>query len=223
MKIKEVTSRIKNTFKAVKQDAGGLSDRYLYSLVLKYGKTLMRRQDNLNRILKYHSIWKSLDCVKLEEISRASENCTCVISNCKILRNEKKLPKFIDGYWGPLIRFVTSLDQSIEIKPTTPISYEKMIKQKNFKYNKTKYYWYLDGYLYFPNIEWDAIRLECVPEDDITEFTSSTEDDCTFTQDKDCPIPEFLFSEIEQMIAAELGINLRIPPDQQHDNINVIE
>lgn len=221
MKIREVVSGIKNTFKAVKQDAAGLSDRYVYSRVMKYGKTLMRRQDNLNRILKYNSIWKPLDCVELESIDRAS--CGCIISGCTILRSKNKLPKLIDGYWGPLIRFVASIDQSQELKPTTPIEYEKMLKQKNFKFNKTKYYWFLDGYLYFPNIDWDAVTLECIPEGDISSYNNNHTKDCTYTQDLDCPIPDFLFSEIEQMIAAELGINLRIPIDQQHDNINVIE
>lgn len=220
MKINEAVSRVKNTFKAVKQDAAGLSDRYIYSLIMKYGKTLMRRQDNLNRILKYNSIWKSLDCVELEEVNRVQ--CGCV-NGCSIHRTKNKLPKIIDGYWGVLIRFVTSVDQSEELKPTTAIEYEKMLKQKNFKYNKTKYYWYLDGHLYFPNIVWDAVRLECIPEEDISLYNNNESDNCTYAQDLDCPIPDFLFSEIEQMIASELGINLRIPPDQQHDNINTIE
>ena len=223
MKIREATSRVKNTFKAVKQDAAGLSDRYIYSLILKYGKTLMRREDNMNKLLNYHTIWKPIDCLELEEIDRVPESCGCVISGCKLLRNKKALPKIIDGYNGPLIRFMSSLDQSIEVKPTTAIAYKKMTKQKNFKYNKTKYYWYVDNYLYFPNIEWDAVRLECVPESDISNFNSDESDNCIYAQDMDCPIPEFLFSEIENMIANELGISIRIPMDQQHDNINVIE
>jgi hypothetical protein len=221
MKIREATSRVKNTFKAVKQDASGLSDRYIYSLILKYGKTLMRRQDNLNRLLKLTSIWLPLDCVELEEIDRVS--CGCIKSDCIILRTKKKLPKLIDGYFGPLIRFVTSLDQSIEVKPTTPVSYEKILKQKNSKYNKTRYYWYLDGHLYFPNITWDAVRLEGIFEDDVTAYNSDSSDNCTYTQDRECPIPEYLFSEIEQMIANELGITVRLPIDQQHDNLNIVE
>jgi hypothetical protein len=221
MKIREATSRIKNTFKAVKQDAAGLSDRYIYSLVLKYGKALMRRQDNLNRLLKYNSVWKTLGCIELEKVDRNS--CECPVLGCSILRTKRKLPKLIDGYYAPLIRFVTSPDQSQELKPTTPIAYEKMLKQKNFKYNTAKYYWYLDGHLYFPNVDWDAVSLECVPEGDISSYTGDPSDNCVYTQDLDCPIPDFLFAEIEQLMAAELGINIRIPVDQQHDNINVIE
>ena len=47
MKVGEAISRIKNTIKSVKQDAASLTDRYVYSLILKYGKLLMRGQDNL--------------------------------------------------------------------------------------------------------------------------------------------------------------------------------
>ena len=226
MKVGEAISRIKNTIKSVKQDAASLTDRYVYSLILKYGKTLMRRQDNLNKILKYNSVWKPLYCVELESVNRV--NCGCV-DGCDILRTKTELPKLIDGYYGPLIRFVTSVDQSIEVKPTTSLEYEKMIKQKNFKYNNTKYYWYLDGHLYFPNIHWDAVRLECIPEGDISQYNNNNneynngEKDCTYMQDLDCPIPDFLFSEIDNFVYTELQIKLNIPPDNQHDTINIVE
>jgi hypothetical protein len=223
MKIREATSRVKNTFKAVKQDAAGLSDRYIYSLILKYGKTLMRRQDNLNRLLKYNSIWKPLPCVPIDNVEKVPDSCGCIISGCQIKRTVKPLPEFIDGYWGVLIRFVTSIDQSLELKPTNAVAYEKMLKQKNFKYNKTLYYWYSDGHLYFPNIDWDAVRIEGIFEGDTSEYNDDDTDDCVYAQDRDCPIPDYLFAEIEKFIAEELGITLRIPPDQQHDNLNVIE
>ncbi len=220
---REAISRVKNTFKAVKQDAAGLSDRYIYSLILKYGKTLMRRQDNLNRIMNFDSIWKPIDCVDLVQIDKIPAACGCILSGCKISRTEKELPELIDGNSGPFLRFVTSLDQSQILEVTNPTSYERMHKQTNFKYNKTKYYWYTDRHLYFPNIEWDAIRLEGIFEGDISSYSSDTEESCTYAQDLDCPIPDYLFSEIEASIASELGINLQIPTDQQHDNINVIE
>ena len=40
-------------------------------------------------------------------------------------------------------------------------------------------------------------------------------------QDRIISIPEFLFSEIEQMALRELTIMLQIPVDTQHDQQNV--
>jgi hypothetical protein len=222
--VREGVSRIRNKAKAVKQDTAILSDRFIYSLILKHGKFLMRRQDNLNRLLKYNGIWLPLDCVPLEDIDRVAANCVCLPLDCKIKRTEKKLPKLIDGYWGPLIRFVTSIDQSQELKPTTPIAYEKMLKQKNFKYNTTKYYWYLDEYLYFPNIDWDTVRLEGVFEGDITGYNSDATDNCAYKQDTNIPFPEYLFTEIERLVMTEdLGVLFNIPQDTQQDTQNIVQ
>ena len=52
--IQDTVSRIRNTVKGVKEDAF-LTDRFLYSLVLKYAKLLIRRQDNENKIMRFQS------------------------------------------------------------------------------------------------------------------------------------------------------------------------
>lgn len=222
--IGEAISRVRNTIKAVKQDAGGLSDRYLYSLILKHGRALMRRQDDYNRILRFNSIWRPLPFVELIEVDRIDAQCFCVASNCTFKRTKEKLPAIMDGYYGPLLRLVMSLDQSEEVKPTMPSTYEQASKQKNFKYNKTKYYWYLDGYLYFPNLDWDAIRIEGVFTGDISAYTCDEPDYCYYIYDQQCPIPDFLFSEIEQLIlSTDIKITISIPQDTQHDTKNVVE
>ena len=54
--IGEAISRIRGQIKAESQDAF-ITDRYLYSLIIKYGQLLMRRQDHTNKLKKfvYHS------------------------------------------------------------------------------------------------------------------------------------------------------------------------
>ena len=72
--IGEVLSRVRNQVKSVKQDAF-LTDRFLYSLINKHAKLMMRRQDNLNRIMKYQSVFQALDFVELIEVDRAQAQC----------------------------------------------------------------------------------------------------------------------------------------------------
>lgn len=220
MKIGEAISRLRILIKSVKQDAT-LSDRFLYSMIMKHGKLLMRRQDNLNRIMKYNSIFKSLDFVELIEVDKIQAQCKGIKSGCTFKRTKEKLPKLIEGYWGVLIRSVTSLDHSVQVQYTYPTTYEQMTSQKYFKYNTSKYFWYLDGHLYFPNLEWDAVRLEGVFEGDVSNYNCDTADNCTFMQDREMAIPEFLFSEIENMVLKELTVMINIPADTQHDTRNV--
>jgi len=218
----EVISRIKTTLKAVKQDAF-LTDRFVYSLIMKYASLLMRRQDNLFKIMRYNSIFQSLVFVELEDVDKVNADCVGIMAGCEIKRTKNKLPDMIEGYFGPIIRIVTSLDYSVEFKYTFPSIYEKMSKQKSFKYNKNHYYWYMDGRLYFPNTEFDAVKVDGVFIGDISDYTCDQTEICTFMQDIKIPVPDFLFAEIEQFIMRDFGITLQIPSDVQHDNKNIIK
>ena len=107
-----VVSRIKNQVKAVRQDAF-LTDRYVYSVTIKYAQVLMRRQDSQNKLMKFNSIWQTLPCVELIEVDKIEACCAGIKSGCTIKRTKDKLPTFMEGYWGPLIRTVSSIDGSI--------------------------------------------------------------------------------------------------------------
>jgi len=214
--IGEVLSRLRNQVKAVKQDAF-LTDRFLYSLVNKHAKLMMRRQDNLNRIMKYQSVFQTLDFIELIEVDRAQAQCHGIETGCYFKRTKDKLPELYDGYWGPLIRAVTSLDLSEDLTSTYPTTYQQMERQKTFKYNKKKYYWYLDGHLYFPNLEWDAVRIEGVFEGDISKYNCDPADDCQYVQDSPFNVPEHLFPEIEQLAMRDLGLMMQVPQDAAQD------
>ena len=167
--IGEVISRIRGQIKAENQDAF-MTDRFIYSLVLKYAQLLMRRQDSSNKLKKFNSVWQSLPFVELIEVDKVEAECSGIQSGCTIQRTKQKLPTFMEGYWGPLIRTVSSIDGSIELQATSPGTYTSMTKTTSFKYNTTKYFWFLNGYLYMPNIPWDAIKVEGVFEGDITRW-----------------------------------------------------
>lgn len=224
MTIGEAISRLRILIKSVKQDAS-LSDRFIYSMIMKHAKLLMRRQDNLNRIMKFNSIFKPLSFVELIEVDKVEAQCRGIKSGCTFMRTKEKLPSLIEGYWGVLIRSITSLDHSVQVHYTYPTTFEQMTSQKYFKYNKKKYFWYLDGHLYFPNIAWDAVRLEGVfeNENDVSKYNCEEVDPCQTIQQKAIPVPEFLFSEIEQMALKELTLMLQVPQDTKHDGQNVAD
>ena len=218
--IGDVVSRIRGQVKAGSEDAF-VTDRYLYSLILKNAQLFMRRQDNANKLMKFNSVWQTLPFVELIEIDKVEAKCSGIQSGCTIKRTKEKLPTFMEGYWGPLIRTVSSIDASIECQPTNPGTYTSMTKTTSHKYNKTKYYWFLNDYLYLPNVEWDAIKLEGVFEGDISKWNCDLDDVCTPRYLQNIYIPEFLFAEIETQVMNQLLNTMKVPAEDSDNKINI--
>jgi hypothetical protein len=216
--IGEAVSRVRNALKAVKEDPF-LTDRTIYYALTKYGQTLLKREDNQFRLMKISSIFKLLPYVELIDVDKVEAGCVGVYSGCYFKRSKDKLPTIFDGAMGPIIRTVSSIDGGIEMFRTDPGTWVSITKSTTFKYNKRPYFWYLNGYLYCPNIDWDAIRVEAVFEGKVE---SCSTDPCLIRQDDPLPFPEYLFSEIEQFVIKELTMAMQVPTDGPDDSQNVL-
>lgn len=217
--IGDIVSRVRNQIKGEVQDAF-MTDRFIYSMVIKYAQLLMRRQDHANKLMKFNSVWQTLPFLELIDVDKVEAECSGIQSGITIKRTKEKLPTFFEGYWGPLIRTVSSIDGSIECQPTQPGTFTSMSKTTSFKYNKRKYFWFLNDYLYLPNVYWDAIKLEGVFEEDISSFTCDTGDDCLPRYKQQINIPEFLYAEIEQQVLTVMLQRINIPADDSDNKKN---
>jgi hypothetical protein len=215
----DITSRIRSQVKAVRQDSM-LTDRLIYSIILKHSKWLMKREDSKNRLMSFSGVMQTMDFVELIEVDKVEACCTGLRSDCTIKRTKEKMPIFLQGYYGPLIRTVASLDGSEEMQPTMPSTYLSLSKSKNFKYNKSKYFWYLDDYLYFPNTEWDAVRIEGIFEEDISMYTCEA-DSCLQKTDLLFNVPDYLFGELEAAVLKDIIAMYQIPSDASPDKQNI--
>jgi len=214
----EAISRVRNTLKAVKEDAF-VTDRVIYSLLLKYAKTLIKREDNKFRLMKISSIFKVLPYIELIDVDKVEAGCIGVYSGCYFKRSKDKLPSILDGAFGPIIRTVSSIDGTIELNRTDPGTWVSMTKTTTFKYNRSIYFWYLNGYIYCPNLDWDAIRMEAIFEGKVETCDS---DPCEVKQDEQFALPEYLFSEAEQFVLQELTMTLKVPADSVDDSQNIL-
>lgn len=217
--IGDVCSRIRTRLKGKRQDPL-LTDRTIYSVVNKHAKWLMKREDSRNKLMAYSGVLQTLDYVELVEVDKVEACCTGLKSDCTIKRTKQKLPVFMQGYYGPLIRTVASLDGSEELQPTVPSSYLAMSRSKNFKYNKTRYFWYIDDYIYFPDIEWEAVRIEGIFEDDISDWTCEA-DSCKQRSEQTFNVPDYLLGELEERVFQEFAGMMQIPSDFTNDKQNV--
>ena len=162
--IGEAVSRVRNIIKASTEDAF-ITDRFIFSIIMKHAKHYIRRQDSLNEILRFNSFFRRLPCVELIEVDRV-EACCDVKSNITVMRTREKIPGVMDSSFGPLFRTVASVDDSTIVYKTEPVLYNALSKTSGYKYNRQKYYWYLNGYLYFPNVVWQAVSVEGIFEQD---------------------------------------------------------
>lgn len=215
-------SRIRKEIKVHTKDAF-ITDRYLFGILRKHARALIKREDSGNKLMRIASLFEAIPFLELEEVDAVHANELNITSGIKIKRTVDILPVFFEGYWGPLIRRVSSIDQSQEIQKTSAIEYAKKIKRKTFKYDKNLYYWFFDGRLYFPKLNWDAVRVEGLFEDDISSFGKATSDKtCRYRQEQNFNIPGYLIPEVESMTLQELGITFNIPQDTSVDKQHIL-
>ena len=219
--IREAISRIRNVFKLVNEDAF-LTDRFIYSLLIKHSKTLIRRQDVENKLMSYDSLFETLPYVELIEVDKIEADCARIKTGCKIMRTRKKLPKLMTGSNGPILRTIAPIDGSDVFQQCLAAVYVSMTQSTTFKYNKTHYFWYKNGYLYFPDIVWDAVSIEGMFEESVDDFCNENDSDCTMAQDRNLTIPDYLFSEIEQLTQQELMTLAKVPSDTGDNSQNIL-
>ena len=216
--IGETISRVRNTLKAVKEDAF-LTDRIIYSSLLKYAQTLIKREDNQFRLMKISSLFRVLPYIELIDVDKVEAGCVGVYSGCYFKRSKERIPGILNGMAGPIIRTTSSIDGTIEMFRTDPGTWVSMTKTTTWKYNRNFYFWYLDGYIYCPNVDWEAIRMEAIFEG--TLDTCDTKE-CETRQNEPFSLPEYLFSEVEQFVIKELTMTLSIPSDGPDDSQNTL-
>jgi hypothetical protein len=216
--IGEAITRVRNTLKAVKEDPF-LTDRTIYFSLMKYSQTLIKREDNQFRLMKMSQIFQVLPYIELIDVDKVEAGCVGVYSECYFKRSKDKLPSILNGMFGPIIRTTSSIDGSIEMFRTDPGTWVSMTRTTTFKYNTRPYFWYLNGYVYCPNIDWDAIRMEAIFENNTV--TCDT-DPCLIQQDQPLNIPEYLFSEVEQFVVKELTMAISVPTDGADDSQNAL-
>ena len=67
--IGESISRVRNVLKTVKEDPF-MTDRFIYSLIMKYAKTFIKRESMSGEIYKYRNLFKEIPCLDLIEVDK---------------------------------------------------------------------------------------------------------------------------------------------------------
>lgn len=216
-------SRVRNVLKAVKEDPF-MTDRFIYSLILKYAKTLMERDSKKVDIFKNSSLFREIPCIEMIEVDKVEACCGGIKTKCTFMRSKNPLPPITALNGGYLIKHLTSIDYSADMHETQPYTYTNMTKSPNFKYNTHKYFWIVNNYIYAPNISWEMLRLSAMFEEDVSQYDcgSDVASNCVPEQERSFGVPEHLFSEIEQLVRQEILTAGQIPSDGSDDSQNAM-
>lgn len=220
-KINEEISAIRSKLKISKQEVF-ITDRFIYYTMMKFGKTLIKREQDRNKLFSNQSIVTAIPFIELEEVPKIDPCYLGFDLGCKILRNKKPLPDFIKSSNGSLINLVMSIDSSKRLQPTTKSQYLAMKNSTLFKYNKEQYYWEENNYLYFPDNDIEAVLVSGIVDGDTSSFyCSEPESNCRLRQEDELFIPEYMLGDISNMVFQDLATMLNIPIDRNDDGQNI--
>lgn len=225
--INDILSRLRDKAKAVNKD-GFVTDRFLYSSVRKFVPGLLKREDAKNLLFTIQGIFQVLPYVEMIDADKIDSNCIKIPGCSTIKRSLLRLPNLYMGYAEPMIKSITSISGPAtnaqdegDFQLIEASKYASIVKVKSFKYNTTRYAWYSDGYLWTPNLPWDAVRIEGLFDESIEGFNCNHCKVCRPRQEDPFSVPEYLYPEIEQFVFQDLGIMMKIPADPTDDKINL--
>jgi hypothetical protein len=219
----EIISRLRNSIKEVHADSE-YSNRYLWNTVLSSAKRLIKEDADRGRIFRQSTVWDTI-CVEMEEVSSVYCNCFCLPYNSTVYRSKRKLPEFVEASNGLIYRFIATPDLSKEFTLVSP--YQFALKSK-IKYNREKYAFIHDGYLYTPNSSYPLLSVSSLFLDDISDFKCDQNGpvgdgdaavSCPTVLDLSVPLPDYMEEACIKMALQELGFSKQIASDQ-HPNAN---
>lgn len=219
----EVVSRLRNSIKEVNADTK-YTNRYLWNVFWTNGQLLLKQESDRPKLYYQSTIWKTI-CIKMDKVSPLLCDCLQLPMDCVVYRSKFKIPKIVEGAFGLIYRFISSADMSNKITLVTPYQYQ--LKQS--KYNKEKYGFIHDGYLWCPNTKWSHIIMSAIFEEEITnEFKcdcdeeETTQTNCGSLLYLDSSLPDYLIQPAIQMSLQELGVSKGLIQDEL-SNVNTNE
>ena len=221
MTIREGIHRIKRMLREVNADSR-LTDRTVYSLMRNHAKWLIYRESEKLKILKSDKIFQKLKCVKVIE-APLIDPCCGLKSTCTIFRTKEKLPEIYEDSFGVIILNVTTIDGSKSLTLIKPSEWERKVNNPWInKNNKNNFYFYSDGYLYFPNGSWKMIELVALFKTDISEMNLCDDKNecdtvkCKRFLDEDFVIPEYLEAQMYDLVIRDLLNTYKKTPEKSN-------
>lgn len=186
----------------------------------------------VGQILEKRKLWNSpnlfafIPCLEMEEVPLSE--CCEYVSDAKVAKSKKKLPKIAEGFYGLAIQAVLGLDKMVDFKEVTPKRYANLLKMNLPGANK--YFWVQNDHLYvsnpatlqvllyayftedIPNDLLFAPNCKCTDKPDIADL-------CTNPLDKPFYCPANRVDDVKKIVYDKLlKVYFNLPIDKVSDN-----
>lgn len=208
---REAISRVKKILKEANADSR-FNNRLAYSMLKSAANFLIQKESDRLKLVKQSNVFRRYKCVEVIE-APAIDACCGIKSQCKVWRTKDPLPRTYADLYGPIIKNVYTIDGSETLTYIQASDFERIINNPWRKKNTNKYYFYNDGYLYFPNGAYKQVEVEAYFETDVLSPCDKADGKCTRLLDSTFIIPGYLESALFQMIEKEIFETYKRVPD----------
>lgn len=227
---RKLVSDIRGMHRLLSTDAL-ITDRLILSELRSNSLLLIKRETNLRRLWATDTIFTTIACLPLCEVSIAE--CCDYIDECTIAKSRFKIPSLAEGNYQYVIQGVYTINalsgKGRKLKEITVNRYSNLLKLPIIK--KEDYYWISNDYLYVTNPSIQAIRLVAMFEQDVPNSVLydecgcgnvvTDEEYCKNPLDKEFPLPGYLEQQVLTIASQKLlQTYFRIPTDLTVDGID---
>lgn len=213
----EIISRLRNGLNEVTGDSR-YSNRYLWNVFLTASKDLIKQDADRARIYSQANIWDTI-CLKMEPVSSVLCDCISFPGECTVYRSKLKLPKFVESTDGFIYRFIATPDLSKTFSLVSPYKYSV---KKGIKYNKEKYAFIHNGYIFTPDHTYPQVLISGIFEGDTSEYKCNDQDSttghCYHALNQNISLNDYLIRTAITMSLQELMGTKQIPKDELTNN-----
>lgn len=208
----EIVSRIKNDLNSLSKD-DRISSRYVLDVARKKSTFYISQKLADRSLYREDNLYSTIDCFEMESIDVT--RCDIIeFRNCRnVMKSKNKLPKLIYSKNGNSLKEVTSIDNFIELKPTTPSQWRRDSKRQG-KDDYVRYY-VKDGYLYIPDAEIERVNiyLLTVETDKVEKLSSCSEKSCKSIWEYEFIVPDKMSEVVILETLKEIIGRKQIPAD----------
>lgn len=218
---KEIISRLRNSLREIYADSK-YSNRYLWNVFFTVSKKLLKEDADKGKIYSQSNPWESI-CVKMTPVSSLYCNCAYLPYNCTVYRSEKKLPRIVESSTGFIYRLIATPDLSQEFTLVSPYLYSV---KKKIKYNKEKYAFIYDNYLYTPDNTFPVLTVSGLFDDDTSKFKCNDNEleteteNCGSALNVNVSLNDYLIDTSIKMALMEILPVIQKPTDEIPNNNN---
>lgn len=218
----EIINRVSNTIRTLTKD-DRIPKRHILEIFQGKLEFLLSQKLKDMSLHREDGLYTTLKCIELQNID--TYECDIVeFKSCNsVAKGIKKLPKIINSRFGPAIKSVTNIDDTIDYQKTTPSKYRNDNKREE-PITKQQYY-IEDGYPYLPNSTTELINIRVLTLENylVNEVSGCSKGNCKSYWDYEVPTSDKLTEVAIQETIKELSFTKQIPVDENPNLDNNIK